>query len=164
MHQRNKIRNAVYDLLVANNAAIDTAVGASVKIFNGKLRIFNNGDGMDTQLPAINIVFRDETCAEQIPNQRYIDHKQARIANYGIELVAQGNDEDGDMFNFLDTLAEQVEIIIGGNYTLNKNVNYLMLTATTANFENKGQSNVGVYSMNYEAGYSTCLTKVDSNL
>lgn len=103
MHPRTVLRALFVDLLTGAN----TEVGANV--FKNRTRPFVDAEGWDSQLPAINV-----TCNEE-QSSLYTSAPQEfeRVAVVDVSTYASAGTDDEDLDDWMDTVAEQIEIVIG---------------------------------------------------
>lgn len=103
MHPRKYIREKVCALLVAAN----TPVGASV--YSNRCKPFIDAEGWQSQLPAINVSFS----AEQTALHTAAPMEFKRVPSIEVSIYAATGQDDPPVDDFLDDVAEQVEIALG---------------------------------------------------
>lgn len=103
MHPRRYMRSKVVELLLAAN----TAVGDSV--FKSRAKPFIDAEGWESQLPAINVAFS----TEQTEQYEEAPKNYKRTASIDVSIYAAAGQQENDVDDFVDDVAEQVEIALG---------------------------------------------------
>lgn len=138
MHSRQKIREAIVSLLKGNTDAGDNVLS------NSEVPI-QEGD-----LPAIRIY----TLAEDVQFINNAHQQYERKLSLNIEATTFDQNEN-DLENKMDDLAEQIETIIGNNELLKDTVAESDLVSVKLESATNGRVPIGSVTLNYEVLYYT---------
>lgn len=103
MHPRTVLRALFVELLIGAG----TEVG--VNVFKNRTRPFIDSEGWTSQLPAINVTCNDEQSSIYTVAPQDFE----RVATVDVSVYQAAGTEDEDLDDWMDRVAEQIEIVIG---------------------------------------------------
>jgi hypothetical protein len=136
-HARTQIRSAVTALLMNN-----TSAGA--KVYESRIYPLD-----DPKLPAILVYTKQETVGDQVSMSK--PRTQVRELQLTIEAYVKAN---ANIDETADTMALEIEQIIGGDPTLGDLVKDTIFTTTEIQYEGEGEKPIAVIILTFAVLYA----------
>lgn len=134
MHKRQEIREAVKAMLLDQTLA-------NANVYSNRVSTF-----WKQQLPSISVFTRDEeTTPRDLANSKYV-----RTLNLTIEIHAEAKENLDDT---LDTIADQIETLIGTDQSLGGTALGTIMTGTTVELAGEAATPVGVLTLSFQTKY-----------